>query len=73
MKINLFLYVFIPIFSFNVHSLDFNQYCRYQLAEQDCSVEFSNALLDAANTNEELLFFQMKNIVLNELILLVLH
>lgn len=42
--------------SLNVYSLNFNQYCQYQLAQQDCSQEFINALLDAANTSENLHF-----------------
>jgi len=42
--------------SFDIYSLNFNQYCQFTKAQQDCSVEFTNALLDAANTNEDLHF-----------------
>lgn len=42
------------IFSFNVYCLDFNQYCQYQAAEQDCSSELKQAIIDASNTGENI-------------------
>lgn len=47
---------FLLVISFNTYSVNFNQYCQYQAAEQDCSAEFMDALLDAVNTQESIIF-----------------
>jgi len=44
------------LLSFKVYSINFNQYCQYKAAQQDCSAEFMTALLDAVNTKEDLNF-----------------
>lgn len=51
------MHILIPLLllSFNALSVNFNQYCQYQMAEEDCSAEFMQALNDAMNVNEPLM------------------
>ncbi|WP_286265539.1 right-handed parallel beta-helix repeat-containing protein [Thalassotalea atypica] len=47
---------FIMLISPSTFALDFNQYCSYTQAEQDCSAEFVQAMYDAQELGESITF-----------------
>ena len=50
------LWITLTSFSHKLYALNFDEYCSFSSAEQDCSTELLNALLDAANTKEAITF-----------------
>jgi len=48
--------IILALFFTKVQALTFDDYCIYNSAQQDCSREFNQALLDAANLQEPIIF-----------------
>lgn len=51
-----FLPIVLLVFSCHAFSLEFNKYCQYTNGEQDCSLEFIQALYDSTAKNESIFF-----------------
>ncbi|WP_286233205.1 right-handed parallel beta-helix repeat-containing protein [Thalassotalea sediminis] len=51
-----FIWFGLFLLSFNTYSLDFNKYCSYTQGEQDCSLEFIQALNDASENKDSIYF-----------------